>query len=589
MHIPRSVSVPLKRFSTYYRLRKDTIAGVTVGIIAIPLGLAFAIASGVKPEYGIYTTIIAAILVAIFGGSRYQVTGPTGAFIPVLLSIVLTHGYEDLLIAGFLAGIMLVLMGIFKLGSLIKYIPRPVTIGFTAGIAINIFATQIPAFLGLTGLERHESFLANMHEIVLHIGSMNAYSILTALLCLVIILVTPRRFPKIPGALIGIIISGATAYLLFPGQVSTIGSAFGGIPTNLPTPHVPEITVEKIAELLRPAFAIATLGAIESLLSAVVADGMTGQRHNSNKELIGQGIANIVVPLFGGIPATGAIARTATNIKSGAVSPLSIIISAVFVLFTMLFLAPLAAHIPLASMAAILMVVSYNMSEHKHFHEILKTHSNDAKILIATFLFTVFSNLTTAIEVGLLLSVVMFTKRMSDIMVVNKVLPDETDHFEAITTQEALGIHDCRQVSIFNIEGPLFFGAAQTFSQTVMDIIDYTPKVLILRMSKVPFMDLTGENRLRSIIEQFMKRGGIIFISGLNSQPEKILRSTGLYDQIGADRIFRHTSEAISQAFLYVDLKACTKCDSWVFKECPHMNQQQENTKFQSAKSEETA
>lgn len=565
MSIPRSLAVPLRRYTALHRLRRDTIAGVTVGVIAIPLGLAFAIASGVKPEYGIYTTIVAAIIAALFGGSRYQVTGPTGAFIPVLLSVVLVYGYDNLLIAGFLAGIMLILMGLFRLGSLIKYIPRPVTIGFTAGIAVNIFSTQIAPFLGLTGLERHESFLANMREIANHFNNLNGYSILTAFICLAVILVTPRLAPKIPGALLGICLSGLAAHLLFPDQVSTIQSAFGGIPTSLPAPHLPILDLSKVEQLLRPAFAIAVLGAIESLLSAVVADGMTGRRHDSNQELIGQGLANIITPLFGGIPATGAIARTATNIKSGAASKLSVILSAVFVLLTMLALAPIAAHIPLASMAAVLMVVSYNMSEHKHFHELLKTRGNDAKILMATFLFTVFTDLTTAIEAGLLLSVVNFTKRMGDILVINKVAPDEQDHFEAVPPS-----HNCRQISIFSIEGPLFFGAAQTFSQTIMSIIDYTPKVLILRMSKVPFMDLTGESHLRSIITQFQKRGGIVLLSGLSTQPERVLKNTGLYDQIGASHIFRHTNQAISHALSYADLTNCAPCDHWLYQECPY-------------------
>ncbi len=285
MRIPRSVSVPFRRYSTWHRLRKDTIAGVTVGIIAIPLGLAFAIASGVKPEYGIYTTIIAAIIVALLGGSRYQVAGPTGAFIPVLLSIVLVYGYDNLLIAGFLAGIMLVLMGLFKMGTLIKYIPRPVTIGFTAGIAVNIFSTQIASFLGITNLEKHESLVANMQEIIAHIGGTSSYSIITALICLTTIILTPRFAPKVPGALLGILLSGLAAYTLYPGQVSTIQSAFGGIPTTLPIPQLPTIDLSKIEALLRPAFAIATLGAIESLLSAVVADGMTGAVITATKNL----------------------------------------------------------------------------------------------------------------------------------------------------------------------------------------------------------------------------------------------------------------------------------------------------------------
>jgi SulP family sulfate permease len=361
--------------------------------------MAFAIASGVKPEYGIYTTVIAAALVAVFGGSRYQVAGPTGAFIPILLSIVLTYGYENLLLAGFLAGIILILMGLFNFGSLIKFIPRPVTIGFTAGIAVNIFVGQIANFLGLTGLERHEGFLLNMKEIIINLNTINLYATLTAVLCLAIILITPYFLPKLPGALAGIVISTIVASLFYPNEVSTITSAFGGIPSNLPQFVIPDVTLDMVKQLLRPAVTIAMLGAIESLLSAVVADGMTGTRHNSNRELIGQGIANMLIPLFGGIPATGAIARTATNIKSGAATRVSVIISALFVLVTLLVIAPYAGSIPLASLAPVLMIVAFNMSEHRSFALTVQTRSYSAVVLVITFLLTVLVDLTVAVEV----------------------------------------------------------------------------------------------------------------------------------------------------------------------------------------------
>jgi len=343
------------RYTEYHAssFRKDLISGLIVAIIAIPLGMAFAIASGVKPEYGIYTTIIAGILISLLGGSRYQIGGPTGAFIPILFAIVLQYGYENLLIAGFLAGIILVLMGVFKLGALIKFIPRPVTIGFTAGIAVIIFSGQFVNFLGLSGIEKHENFLPNMKEIVLHLTSINSYSVVTAAIGLAAILLSPRLLPKIPGSLIGLVASSVIATLFFKGHVATIGSSFGAIPHTLPQFHFPEITWDRMKILIQPAFIIAMLGGIESLLSAVVADGMTGTRHNSNRELIGQGIANIVTPLFGGIPATGAIARTATNIKNGRASPLSGIVHGIVVFLVLVLLAPYASNIPLASMAPI--------------------------------------------------------------------------------------------------------------------------------------------------------------------------------------------------------------------------------------------
>ncbi|MDY0407588.1 SulP family inorganic anion transporter [Virgibacillus soli] len=315
-----------ERFSglTKRDIRQDLVAGVTVGIVAMPLGMAFAIASGVKPEYGLYTTVIAGILVAIFGGSKYQIAGPTGAFIPILLAIVLEHGYENLLIAGFLAGIMLVLMGIFKLGGLIKYIPRSVTIGFTSGIAVIIFSGQIGDFLGIEGLEKKQYFHENMIQLAQNITSINMFSVLTAIVGLLMIIFIPRFFPRVPVLLIALVVPTVIAVLFYPGKVATIGTVFGGIPQTLPTFSFPKITLEKIMLLWQSAFVIAMLGGIESLLSAVVSDGMTGTRHRSNRELVGQGIANIVTPLFGGIPATGAIARTATNIKAGGVSPLSV-------------------------------------------------------------------------------------------------------------------------------------------------------------------------------------------------------------------------------------------------------------------------
>src|SRR5690625_2530516 len=389
-------------------LRKDLIAGITVGVVAIPLGMAFAIASGVNPEYGIYTTIIAGLIVALIGGSHFQIAGPTGAFIPILLAIVLQYGYEDLLIAGMLAGVMLVVMAFFKLGSLITYIPRSVTIGFTSGIAVIIFSGQIENFLGVEDVEKKEYFHQNMMEIVNNIDTINLFSIIVALIGFASVIIVPKIFPRVPVLLVALIIPTIASLLIFPGKVATIGTAFGGISQALPSFSLPEFTFDKLLYLWQPAFVIAMLGGIESLLSAVVADGMTGKQHQSNKELFGQGLANIITPLFGGIPATGAIARTATNIKSGAVSPWSGVFQSVFVLLTLLLFAPYASHIPLASMAPILMVVAYNMSEIKSFAHIVKLRSGDSLVLITTFLLTVFVNLTVAVPVGLLLAIISF-------------------------------------------------------------------------------------------------------------------------------------------------------------------------------------
>ncbi|WHY02904.1 SulP family inorganic anion transporter [Neobacillus sp. DY30] len=562
-----------KRFHQYSltHVPKDVFSGLIVGVIAIPLGMAFAIASGVKPEYGIYTTIVAGILISLCGGSKYQIGGPTGAFIPILFGIVMTYGYENLLIAGFLAGIMLLLMGIFKLGSLIKFIPRPVTIGFTTGIAITIFTGQIASFLGLTGIKKHEEFINNLKEIMIHMDSINPYSILTAVICLATILLTPKIALKVPGPLIGLLVSTMIATLFFPNQVATIGTAYGEIPSTLPKLQIPDLSVEMIMTLLKPAFVIAMLGGIESLLSAVVADGMTNSKHNSNKELIGQGIANMVTPLFGGIPATGAIARTATNIKNGAVSPLSGIIHGVVVLLVLLFFAPFASFIPLASMAPILMVVAWNMSERKVFAHILKTKSTDSLVLVVTFLLTVFVNLTMAVEVGLVMAAVLFTMRMSNLMTTAKALPNLQHKHAKVETQIVTDTHDCPQISIYNVEGPLFFGAAQTFETSIMNTINYRPKILLLRMSRVPFMDTTGEANLASIVSHFSKNG-IVIISGINEQPKNVLVSTGLYEVIGQGHFFTHTGDAIQFALTQLEQNKCRGCKHFAFKECKKLS-----------------
>ncbi|WBL15736.1 SulP family inorganic anion transporter [Sutcliffiella sp. NC1] len=558
-----------ERFENYslQKLQKDIFAGVVVGVIAIPLGMAFAIASGVKPEYGIYTTIIAGILISICGGSKYQIGGPTGAFIPILFGIVITYGFENLLIAGFLAGIILFLMGVFKLGLLIQFIPKPVTIGFTTGIAVIIFVGQISNFLGLAGVEKHEAFIDNILEILININSLNIYSILTALICLVSVLLTPKFVPKIPGPLIGLLLSTLIAVWLYPNQVPTIGSTFGNIPSELPKFQMLDITYERIIELIRPAFAIAILGAIESLLSAVVADGMTKSKHNSNRELMGQGVANIVTPFFWGVPATGAIARTATNIKNGAVSPISGVVHGIVVLFVLLLFAPYAFSIPLASMAPILMVVAWNMSERKEFLHILKTKSGDTLVLLVTFLLTVFVNLTVAVEFGLILAVILFTKRMSESVITEKVLPNPHSKTDKVDPTIVTDTHDCPQISIYNIEGPLFFGAAQTFEQKIMRTINDKPKVLILRMGKVPYIDTTGESYLSSIVNDF-SRNGIVLITGLNQQPEKMLIKTGLSDIIGKEHFFDRTGEAINYALAQLDVKKCSGCKHFAFREC---------------------
>jgi len=553
---------------TLQDFRKDLLAGIIVGIIAIPLGMAFAIASGVNPQYGIYTTIIAGFLISLCGGSRFQIGGPTGAFVPILLAIVMQYGYEKLLVAGLMAGVILVLMGAFKLGMLIRFIPRPVTIGFTAGIAVIIFSGQIANFLGLSDVKKHEYFLENMREIFIHIDSVNICSVLTACAGLAAILLVPRFFPKVPGPLAGLIVATLLSYLLFRGNVDTIGSVYGAISASLPSFEMPDLTLENIRQLLMPALIIAMLGGIESLLSAVVADGMSGTRHNSNRELIGQGIANIVTPFFGGIPATGAIARTATNIKSGAVSPISGMVHSVFVLIVLLVLAPLATDIPLAAMAPILMVVAWNMSERKEFVRILKTRTTDSVVMVITFLLTVLTDLTTAVEIGLLLAAALFVKRMSEVLTVAKVLPDHNQKHEQLARNIVEQGRDCPQISIFTVDGALFFGAAAQFEQSIMDAIRSRPRILLLRLGKVPFIDTTGEAILFAIVKDMLKHGGTVLVTELQEQPKDVLRRTGLDKIIGEQHFFEHTGDAIQYALNLVDAAKCAGCRHLAFREC---------------------
>lgn len=556
------------RFKGYQRadLKEDLIAGITVGIVAIPLAMAFAIASGVKPEYGIYTTIIAGFFVAIFGGSRFQIAGPTGAFIPILLAVVLQYGYENLLIAGMMAGVILIIMGVFKLGSLIKYIPRSVTIGFTSGIAVIIFTGQIENFFGLTGIEKKEAFHENMIQLFQQFHTVNRYSLLTAAIGMILILIIPKLFPRLPVLLIALLIPTFIAVIFYPNQVETIGTAFGGISQSLPSFSFPEMTLAKIAELWRPAFVIAMLGGIESLLSAVVADGMTGKRHSSNRELVGQGIANVVTPMFGGIPATGAIARTATNIKSGARSPLSGVFHSGFVLITLLLFAPYASYIPLASMAPILMIVAWNMSEQKVFLHILKLRSSDSIVLVVTFLLTVFVNLTVAVEVGLLLAMISFVARMSGLLEVEKVLPKSPD--EQVSPDPVAAGDNCPQLAIYTIAGPLFFGAADKFEKTLTHTIHKRPKVLLLRMRHVSVIDATGEANLASLVHDFQKQGGIVLVSGILEKPLEMLKTSGLYDKIGEENFFSHTGPALEYGLSLINYDKCKSCRFAAFKEC---------------------
>ncbi|EMI12861.1 anion transporter [Bacillus stratosphericus LAMA 585] len=533
------------RFEGYdsSKFRRDLIAGLVVGVVAIPLGMAFAIASGVGPEYGLYTVIVAGILISLFGGSKYQIGGPTGAFVPILFGIVSQYGIENLLIAGFMAGCMLVLFGIFKLGKLMKFIPRPVIIGFTAGIAVIIFSGQIANFLGLKGVEKHESFFLNMREIVVHLGTVNSLAILTAIVGLIVILAAQKYIPKIPGALLGLLVSTFIAVLFFQGQVETIGSAYGEIPRQLPTFAFPELTIEKMIYLLPPAIVIALLGGVESILSAMVADNMKGSKHDSNKELVGQGIANMAAPLFGGIPATGAIARTATNIKNGGASPISGVVHGVVVLLILMLFAPYASMIPLAAMAPILMFVAWNMSEKKEFINIVKVKNADSLVLVVTFLLTVIGDLIIGVTAGLILAFIAFIKKMSQTTNISSNVAVPQIETAAALERET----DQKGISMYSIEGPLFFGTTDSLENSILDHVQTKPKTLILLMNKVNYMDTSAEAVLMNISNRLKHHNGTLMIVGLQSQPKELLHRTGLFHHIGKQHFFERTDDISPQ------------------------------------------
>ncbi|MCY7685561.1 SulP family inorganic anion transporter [Bacillus altitudinis] len=533
------------RFEGYdsSKFRRDLIAGLVVGVVAIPLGMAFAIASGVGPEYGLYTVIVAGILISLFGGSKYQIGGPTGAFVPILFGIVSQYGIENLLIAGFMAGCLLVLFGIFKLGKLMKFIPRPVIIGFTAGIAVIIFSGQIANFLGLKGVEKHESFFLNMREIVVHLGTANSLAILTAIVGLIVILAAQKYIPKIPGALLGLLVSTFIAVLFFQGQVETIGSAYGEIPRQLPTFAFPELTIEKMIYLLPPAIVIALLGGVESILSAMVADNMKGSKHDSNKELVGQGIANMAAPLFGGIPATGAIARTATNIKNGGASPISGVVHGVVVLLILMLFAPYASMIPLAAMAPILMFVAWNMSEKKEFINIVKVKNADSLVLVVTFLLTVIGDLIIGVTAGLILAFIAFIKKMSQTTNIHANVAVPQIETAAALERET----DQKGISMYSIEGPLFFGTTDSLENSILDHVQTKPKTLILLMNKVNYMDTSAEAVLMNISNRLKHHNGKLMIVGLQSQPKELLHRTGLFHHIGKQHFFERTDDISPQ------------------------------------------
>ena len=510
----------------------NLVAGVVVGVVALPLAMAFAIASGVKPEQGIYTSIIGGVLVSLFGGSRLQIAGPTGAFIVILASITAQHGVDGLQIATMMAGIMLLLLGITRLGSIIKFIPDPVIVGFTAGIGVIIWVGQWKDFFGLPKVSG-EHFHEKLWHLLQALPDLQMATTLLASLSLILVIAAPRLpgLKRVPGPLVAMLVATAIQSIFHFEGVTTIGSAFGGIPQGLPTLGLPTFTLSRVVELIGPAFAIAMLGAIESLLSAVVADGMAGTKHDSNQELIGQGIANLATPLFGGFAATGAVARTATNIRNGGTSPLAGIMHAVTLVLIILFLAPLASNIPLCALAAILFVVAYNMSELKHFKRMVQRAPRaDVAILLITFGLTVFSDLVIAVNIGVILSMLHFMRRMASSVEVQQLVEHELETELRVNGHTRLP----PGVLVYTIEGPLFFGAAETFERALAQT-HTDPHTLVIRLKRVPFMDITGMQTLQEVIEQLHKRKIVVKLCEANRKVLGKLDRAGILQTIGAE------------------------------------------------------
>jgi SulP family sulfate permease len=532
------------------RFAGDLMSGIIVGIVALPLAIAFGIASGVSPEKGLITAIIGGFIVSFLGGSSVQIGGPTGAFIVIVYGIIQQSGIGGLAIATFLAGIFLVLMGVLKLGTIIKFMPYPIIVGFTSGIALTIFTTQIKDMSGMTIDRMPADFISKWAVYAQHAATVSPAAILTGILSIAIIVLAPRFLKKIPGSLLAIIVVTIIVYLLrtYAGitGIETIGDRFE-INASLPQPEAISINMETIHLLLPAAFTIAMLGAIESLLSATVADGVTGDRHNSNTELIAQGAANMIVPLFGGIPVTGAIARTMTNINNGGRTPVAGLIHALVLLLILLFLGTLTKHIPMACLAGVLIVVSYNMSEWRTFRSLLKNPKSDVAVLLTTFLLTVIFDLTIAIEIGLLLAMLLFMRRMMETTRVSVStdtinLSDDTD---VPLDDEVLVIPD--GVEVYEINGPFFFGIANKFDEC-MKQVGKKPRVRIIRMRKVPFMDSTGLHNLESLCRLSMKEGIRIILSGVNEKVRAVLIKSGMDHRIGGENICSHISEALAKA-----------------------------------------
>ncbi|MBL4932588.1 sulfate permease [Clostridium paridis] len=541
MLVPKSITC----FKNYNKEQffKDFISGIIVAIIAIPLSIALAIASGVSPEKGLYTAIIGGFIVALFGGSRVQIAGPTGAFVVIVYGIIEKYGIQGLIISTIMAGVFLIIMGLLKLGSLLKYIPSAITTGFTSGIAIVILSTQVKDFLGLTIKNVPSDFAGKWISYISNIKTLNVNSLIISVITLLIIIFWPKVNKRIPGTFVAIIVA-VIINMVLKLNVTTIGSEFGNLSSSFPKPIFPMVSLSTIEDLMMPALTIAILGSVESLLSAVVADGMIGGKHRSNMELIAQGLANIFSGIFGGIPVTGAIARTAANIKNGGRTPMAGIIHSLGVLFIMMIFMPYVKLVPMASLAAVLVMVSYNMGEWEAFKKIFKAPKSDAIVFLVTFFLTMFLDLVVAIGVGVVLSSFLFMRKMAEISEVKYLLDDSEDE-DVIELVD--NVNTPEDISIFEITGPFFFGAANKFVNAIREMGNPS-KILIIKMSKVPFMDSTAYHSFEMLYDICKKHHTKLIILDAQNQPMEMLKKYGYVDIIGEENFCSSITEAIEQA-----------------------------------------
>ena len=538
------------RHYSLLKFKDDLIAGIVVGIVALPLAIAFGIASGVSPTTGLITAIIGGFLVSAFGGNSVQIGGPTGAFIVIVYNIIAMYGLQGLAIATFMAGLILVVMGLFHLGTVIKFIPYPIVVGFTAGIALTIFSTQINDFFGLGLKDVPSEFIPKWGVYFQNFQNVDWGTLAVGLVSLLIIIVTPKVSKKLPGALIAIIVVTVAVYFLkdmLGLNVVTIGDRFGSMSNEIPEPQGFDISMATINQLMPSAFTIAVLCAIESLLSATVADGVTGSRTNSNTELIGQGLANIAVPFFGGIPVTGAIARTMTNITNGGRTPIAGIVHTIVLLLIFLFLMPLINYVPMACLAAVLIVVAYNMSGWRTVVGIFKAPKSDISVLLVTFFLTVIFDLTIAIEIGLLLAVVLFLRRVMENTEI-KVYSEQLDIAEGTEANIHEVLDVAKGVEVYEIDGPFFFGVATKFDEMMRTSMSHKPIVRIIRMRKVPFIDSTGIHNLELLIRSSQNNGMHVVLSGVKENVRQVLHHANIDELIGEDHICNHITKAVAMA-----------------------------------------